>query len=208
MICSINCDMYKIAVEISAKKDNRTYLCSVHVERHPEGGIVIVATDGHRMIVMYDEHGSLEGAREVNLPQVRKLGKLKPGQQIQFNGENISCGTKEACKLVEGFYPDWREFLFAGEVIHNYPYYFDPGLLAGFDKVCSAYGRGFNTVRLVSTNCGKMQLGYLFFDTLPALGVVMPPSARASWKAAQVEMVPLPLSFKKEVPCKPELACV
>lgn len=41
----------KAAITHAAKNDIRYYLNGVHIERHSDGTVVIVATDGHRMLV-------------------------------------------------------------------------------------------------------------------------------------------------------------
>lgn len=42
---------------VMAKKDVREYLMGIHVQPHPEKGVVISACDGHRMLTCYDADG-------------------------------------------------------------------------------------------------------------------------------------------------------
>lgn len=42
--------------------DIRYYLQGIHIERAPQGGVYLVATDGHTMAVIYDATGKIEGA--------------------------------------------------------------------------------------------------------------------------------------------------
>jgi hypothetical protein len=44
-----------------ASNDIRYYLCGIHVSKAEQGGIYLVATDGHCMAVVYDKEGSIEG---------------------------------------------------------------------------------------------------------------------------------------------------
>jgi hypothetical protein len=50
-----------------ARHDIRYYLNGVALQKAPQGGLYIVATDGHRLAVAYDKAGSLEGAEGVIL---------------------------------------------------------------------------------------------------------------------------------------------
>ncbi len=42
-------------MKFMAKKDIRYYLMGIHIEPDPKGGAILVATDGHRMLVIKDK---------------------------------------------------------------------------------------------------------------------------------------------------------
>ena len=44
-----------------AKDDVRYYLNGFHVKAHPENGIILTATDGHRLVTIHDEDGLTDG---------------------------------------------------------------------------------------------------------------------------------------------------
>jgi hypothetical protein len=55
----IAADLVRVAVTCMAHRDIRYYLCGVHVEPRQEGGVYIVATDGHRLVVIIDDSGKV-----------------------------------------------------------------------------------------------------------------------------------------------------
>lgn len=44
----------KLLAPFMAKGDIRYYLCAIHIEPHPDGGAILVATDGHKMMIVRD----------------------------------------------------------------------------------------------------------------------------------------------------------
>ena len=70
--------LVRVAALFQMRDETRYALCGVHYERAPQGGILIVSTDGARMSVGYDPEGSIEGDdATVALPKPL-LAKLKP----------------------------------------------------------------------------------------------------------------------------------
>lgn len=56
---SVNAKLFRIASMFSAKKTARLYLCGVQIEK-AEDGVLLVAADGHRLIVINDKEGTCE----------------------------------------------------------------------------------------------------------------------------------------------------
>lgn len=55
MNMTCNADLFRIAYSCVSTEETRYYLNGVHLEPHPCGGAFMVATDGHRLIVVHDE---------------------------------------------------------------------------------------------------------------------------------------------------------
>lgn len=60
MIASINAVAVKIVFPFIAQKDVRMYLCGMNIRPLEAGGVMISATDGHRLIVVRDPDGYVE----------------------------------------------------------------------------------------------------------------------------------------------------
>lgn len=56
-LARVNPKYFAAIHQCAGKGDIRYYLNAVHIERHPEGGVVIVATNGHFMGAMHDPDG-------------------------------------------------------------------------------------------------------------------------------------------------------
>lgn len=107
----ITASFYSAAlITAAAKNDVRSYLKSVRVEPSPDGGALIVATDGHRILVAHD--AKAEGVETCLLPLVKVPTKcdvinVTLGEHVSFN---FGATTVTAPK-VEGNYPEWRRVL-------------------------------------------------------------------------------------------------
>jgi hypothetical protein len=60
MIARINARVLKIMFPFMAQEDIRYYLNGVNIRPLDDQGVMIVATDGHRYVVVRDQHGYVE----------------------------------------------------------------------------------------------------------------------------------------------------
>jgi len=60
MIARINSMAIKIAFPFMAQNDIRYYLNGINIRPLEDGAVMIVATDGHRYVVVHDQHGYAE----------------------------------------------------------------------------------------------------------------------------------------------------
>jgi DNA polymerase-3 subunit beta len=84
----INARYYIEAGAFVTKEVSRYSL--VRVEPHPDGGAVIVATDGHTMGVFHDREGKCDEPVTIAFrPEIARLAKAKRGtiRQIRVNGD-------------------------------------------------------------------------------------------------------------------------
>lgn len=72
-----------IAAIAVSTEETRYYLNGVHVEPNRNGGVNLVATDGHRMMVVYDQHGFTSEPMIVRIPQRKLKERVKWGKDYQ-----------------------------------------------------------------------------------------------------------------------------
>ena len=106
----LSASFYTAASLVAAKDDVRFYLKGVRIEPAPQGGALIVASDGHRILVAHDSMA--EDVETCILPIVKVPAKcdfinVTLGDQVSFN---FGAVTVVASKI-EGTYPDWRKVL-------------------------------------------------------------------------------------------------
>ena len=121
----------------AAKDDVRFYLKGVHIERHPERGLTLVATDGHPMAAIPDPAGWID-PEHTSLILARLPGEMRRNLQKEvskpLDGKRLVMGKSVAVladglgfdpstpfgdgwlqtwpsSLVDGSYPDWRRVL-------------------------------------------------------------------------------------------------
>lgn len=71
----INANLFRIAYSCVSKEETRYYLNGVFVEPHPQGGVTLTTTDGHRLLSLYDENGFADESAIIALDT--KLCKAK-----------------------------------------------------------------------------------------------------------------------------------
>lgn len=78
--------------EFAAKQSVRYYLNGFHIKPHPDQGVILTATDGHRLVTIHDEHGFTDG--EYIFPITKGLLAASKKNKI----ENI-CGLQNVMIL-------------------------------------------------------------------------------------------------------------
>ena len=119
--------------------DVRVYLQCLHIEPHEDAGAYLVATDGHRMVVVHDEEAQVDGSMLIN-PAKLIIRESKHAKLADFDGLNCDLQDEEEKFLMsapaprsEASYPDWRLIMPEGD-ISTEPGSIDPGLLAAISK--------------------------------------------------------------------------
>jgi len=80
---TVSANLFRIVSKVQSTEETRYYLNGVHIEPHPDAGVILVATDGYRMIVAHDPLGCADETAIVKLPRYAsqlcggKLGILK-----------------------------------------------------------------------------------------------------------------------------------
>lgn len=87
----INANLFRIAYSCVSKEETRYYLNGVFVEPHPQGGVTMTATDGHKLIHIHDESGFADESAIIRLDT--KLCKAKRGMARVVT---VETGSNEA----------------------------------------------------------------------------------------------------------------
>lgn len=56
----VDAGLFRACLPFIGKEETRIYISGVLIEPHPKGGVILVATDGHRMLVVHDEAGEAD----------------------------------------------------------------------------------------------------------------------------------------------------
>ena len=114
--------MIAAAAVITPQTDARYYLNGILIEKHAKKGVIIVTTDGHRMLACHDEHAEFSDdmpvivrfEKEV-LAMARKPANLdKPLFITSNDGDksvSVDIGGITFCnggEVLAGNFPDWR----------------------------------------------------------------------------------------------------
>jgi hypothetical protein len=178
--------LFKIALEFRSVEETRYYLNGVFIEKHPKSGVLLIATDGHRMIVIHDESGRCDQSMIVNVPRNAfvdvKVPKRAPEARarlvVDSEGRvNVGAYRSIECSVIDGTYPDYQlvllpvvEALKKGDVGRSSlkaPY------VASFARAAESLTDKGRAIRMISTAEADPVL-ILFDGAVHALGILMP----------------------------------
>lgn len=109
--------------------DIRYYLQGIYVEKAPQGGVYLVATDGHSMAVIYDSTGKIEGADSAIVHVTTALGaacktvERRGNRDVPYRflverqrarvaaegSEFVELHVQAGRAFIEGKFPIWRK---------------------------------------------------------------------------------------------------
>jgi len=166
---SINAEYLRLAQLFCSTDECRYYLMGVKIESHPEGGILLVATNGHIAGIFYDRLGyvpdpllleldkpfisSLKSTRNENQRRVtirsERLVTMSVDTDDTFLQEkHIKPGQIE----IDGTFPNWRSILPSPNDQAPVPC-FDPSYIKIFQTVAkSLTGEKVSPVKLTATD--------------------------------------------------------
>ena len=114
MIARINAVAIKIVFPFVATQDIRFYLNGINIRPLEDGSVMIVATDGHRYIVVRDPHGYAEDEIIVSVSKdaLKHAGNAKHTLDVMSNGSAMISGDvaqplfiQPGNSLIEGAFP-------------------------------------------------------------------------------------------------------
>lgn len=157
----------------TSTEEVRYYLQSVQIEKCADGGLLYIATDGHRMAIAHDAKGEL-GAKMGNSVLLDLGRKALPAAFWRANSAAIDGnvmtddkGNLHPVRACDGAFPDWRRALpgtVSGETAQ-----FNAGYLGDFHAVGKKAGLG---APEVSHNGNGP--AWIHFDDNRFVGVLMP----------------------------------
>jgi hypothetical protein len=106
----VSANYFKAASLCVSKEETRYYLNGVFVEPCAAGGVTLTATDGHRLISIYDQDGDCTESAIVGLPKGALLKALPTGEVIVSDDGIFRHDTFISMKpvIIDGMFPDWR----------------------------------------------------------------------------------------------------
>ena len=131
----------------------RPYLAGVRIERCPMGGVVMVATDGHRLSAAHDPRAEIaDDFKPVILPinkglyrhllSPKAIGAVWNGETLSVFGNEGSVTGMAPCKPIAGEYPAWRRVIptkVSGKPVQDKSSAFSAKYVAVYEKVAKAF---------------------------------------------------------------------
>lgn len=169
----VDANLFRLCYPYVSKEKTRYYLMGVYVTPHPEGGVLMVATNGHVAIAIHDESGycAAPAIVEVSKPV---LAACKPKkdcktrlradmgevivyvQQGKFEEEAIAISSRP---FIEGTYPDYRRVFPRDMLDHGAcSSAYAPAYMAMAAKTCADLNS-----RALQMNSGKESPGVVRF---------------------------------------------
>lgn len=164
----------------AAKQDLRYYLKGVCVDARANGDVVLVATDGHRMLAYPVAADAIEALApgEYIIPR-EALEAVKPCKagrttlpitieiDVARRLENkITGATSTVTPLIDGKYPDWRRVI--PKSVSNEPAQFQADYIGDFGRVAELLGTKYPQIHHNGSS------GAIVGNLGAALGVIMP----------------------------------
>lgn len=144
---SVNARLFRVVHNFISTEETRHYLNGVHIEKHARGGLLMVATDGHRLMCVHDEKGSIEGDSVIVKLDKAALAACKAGRgepddrRLKLEGNNV---TVQNCHdlpvgaafnvVIDGTFPAWRRVIPNLDAIKPRPAAFNGEYLADYGK--------------------------------------------------------------------------
>ena len=179
--CTVSADLIARAYLCASKEQTRYYLNGVYVSPAPQGGALLVATDGHCMFVAHDAEATVTGDGIVQLTaETLKACKAKARTPRLLIVEDNRAKVEEDCNavalqpgaaLVEGTFPDWRRVIPSALADGAPAVNLDAAILARLSAALCAS----KTPKVTLAPSGnELAPYYVFGDLQNAFGILMP----------------------------------
>lgn len=119
----INAQAFAAVATFKAEHDVRYYLNGVHVQPHPAGGVVIIATDGHTLAGIWDRTGHTSGPAVLRVsPELVRAASNRKAVDLELSAGVLAVRQKIGEALaplyiqpgettIDGRFPDWQRVL-------------------------------------------------------------------------------------------------
>jgi len=138
IVAQFNADLFHIAYAFTSNDECRYDINGVSIEPHTEKGVLMVATDGHRLIIIHDVDGFVKeniivrmDKNPLSLCQKKSADKIRWTEEFNKREvEVLADGTAFVClsgkrigiqkdAIIDSTFPDWHEVLPKG--VHKQP---------------------------------------------------------------------------------------
>jgi hypothetical protein len=183
----VNATYFRAAAQCQSQEDSRYYLQGVYIQPHPIKGAVLTATDGRRLISIYDKEGECSAARIIAIdPKAiddRAMSAMTKAKivapKVRVDDDGIATiGTYRSLKtcVIDGSFPDWITAaikpVLQSEIDGKYtPASFNHEYLVSFSKIARMLGNA--SIRMISFSESGQAL-IRFGDVDFAFAVLMP----------------------------------
>lgn len=206
---NVNADFFRAAALFQSTEETRFYLAGVSIEPHPERGALLVATDGHRMLVVHDEDGQCSADRYIvrldksALTAAGKRGRAQavpnriigelPSDPVRIEGAG---GVLALCPNwnVDGTFPDWRRVA-PQKAPELRSAWYNSRYLASFEKAAGLLRDGAQSITISGDGNGPALIRFAFVPF--AFGVLMP--MRGEGEATIPDFMALPAATPEPV---------
>lgn len=186
---NVDAKLFEIASRFVSTEEYRYYLQGVFIEPCEAGGVALVATDGHRMFVAYDETGVSAGAYIVQaskdvLRACKKSASLwtghegggQPTEMATVGDDEGSATISGTVSFLDGTFPDWRRVIPTEKGSGFAPV--NARYLADFAKAAQDMAKARGERRCfpinVSGSLNAAPCVVSFGQNIPAFGLLMP----------------------------------
>lgn len=122
---NVDASLFRIAAMFQSTEETRYYLNGVYIEPHDKEGVLLVATDGHRLFVAHDVTGKIEGGSAIVQLGKDQIKACKEGrgetaprrivatdakQPLTINANDAPVAV-QAKWIIDGTFPDWRRIM-------------------------------------------------------------------------------------------------
>lgn len=199
-IIRISARLFDAAAICASTEDFRTTMRGVYVQPHPEGGAVLMSTDGHRFLVIRDEKGVCSDARLILADKaLRRITKAVKGDEPLVVTSDGLVSVADNPPLVDLATPTewvgWRRAFTPlldlikanGPAAHAT---FNPSYLGDFGKVGQRLNRGaYQGIRIIALSDSDPAL--ILFPYIPNVFAVLMPMRGGNEKAFPAWLRPL-----------------
>jgi len=217
----VNARKFLACLECVSRDEFRYYLHGVYIQPHPDGGAVLVGTDGHRLIAIHDLAGHCKTASIVKMDNAtaRQCAKAAKniGCEITIDADGVVSfdtyrGTSSS--IIDDTYPDWPRVLapiLKSAAIEAPPSVasFNGGYLGSFGKIAGILsGDKVGPIQVAAFNDLDPAL-VMFPNHGEAFGVLMPMRTVMPSIGLPAFMKPIMQTVKRPTPVKkaaPKLA--
>lgn len=144
---SVNARLFRAVAAFVSTEETRYYLQGVHIEPHAKGGVVMVETDGHKLMCVWDKDGAMKGENPIVKLDKAALNACKAvrGEQgdrrILIEGKTATIQDHKHNPvataynvLIDGTFPAWRRVM--PNVQNPAPSAYDAKYLSMFGDAC------------------------------------------------------------------------
>lgn len=177
--CWVSARLIGAAARFAARQEIRYYLEFIRVEPHPKQGVILIATDGHRMAVIYDEQG--RATEPVAIRPTKFASRLNSDDDlVHYYDGKAECGAqgfvsaecfRDGAARV-GRFPLWREVLKSRARKQGAVASFNPEYIADCYAVCRAFQQSYGCITVFSD--GEKAALVKFSHSVPAFLLLMP----------------------------------